>query len=362
MRVLIATNQLERLSGSEIVALEFAEFFKQKGHQVDVFANYRGLPIRLLFKESGIIIETDPKNIRPMCYDLVYFQHHVAGLFSYEAHENDVESSIFAFGHLSPTGFFESGGWAHESILADVTLANSPETATALAQTGLTVPVRVFHNAAPDTFHAKRTGLRATPGKILFVTNHSTPVCLEAIEILKADFDVLHIGRGGDKVARVNRRMIREADIVVTIGKTVQYALAVGTPVYVYDHFGGPGYLSEENFQWAAAFNFSGRCHGRKLSGEALAADILAGYGGSRKFTLAMSEEKLAPYRLSSHLEALLAIRPGSNADRRARLAARLPEVERERLLASHVRTAYNRERRLSAEIDKLTAGAQNRA
>lgn len=360
LRILLGTNQLERLSGSEIITLEFAEYFCKCGYDVTVFSNWKALPIRSQFKKIDIPIETEPSAIRPFHYDMIYFQHHVAGLFDYSPHPDDRKASTFVFGHLSPTGFWESGGWAHESVLADLTLANSQETAEALACSGLGVPVRVFHNAAPDTFHAKRPALRRAPRRILIVSNHNDPSLLEAAEILKDQLEVLHIGRTGEKVARITQNTIRGVDIVVTIGKTVQYALAVGTPVYVYDRFGGPGYLTSDTFDLASARNFSGRGCGQQLNGAALAADILGRYHEGRDFALSLGEVSLAPFRLSTHLQALADFQPSPNHLRRERMAARGPDIERERLLAAFARSAYVRERGLDAKVRRLIEQNRN--
>jgi hypothetical protein len=64
---------------------------------------------------------------------------------------------------------------------------------------------------------------------------------------------------------------------VVTIGKTVPYCLALKIPVYCYDHFGGPGWLHEENLDLASQNNFSGRGFSGKTP-QAIALEIAEGY------------------------------------------------------------------------------------
>jgi hypothetical protein len=58
---------------------------------------------------------------------------------------------------------------------------------------------------------------------------------------------------------RVDADLLDKFDAVMTIGKTVQYGLCAGKPVYCYDYFGGPGWLNEDNLQAARFHNFSGR-------------------------------------------------------------------------------------------------------
>jgi hypothetical protein len=141
MRVLIATNQLARLSGSEVVVREWAEHFRASGAEVTLFANWKGSPMARILRKSGLRVRDQAHEIRPLSFDLVYFQHHVAGLFDYDAHPDDRERTTVLFGKLSPTGFLESGGWAHEAALGDCLVANSPETARALREAGAELPV-----------------------------------------------------------------------------------------------------------------------------------------------------------------------------------------------------------------------------
>ncbi len=75
----------------------------------------------------------------------------------------------------------------------------------------------------------------------------------------------------------MNCDLLKDADVVITIGKTVQYCLVSGTPVYVYDHYGGVGFLNDKNYEVAKIHNFSGR-EARRKSGEKIAAEIMNKY------------------------------------------------------------------------------------
>lgn len=98
------------------------------------------------------------------------------------------------------------------------------------------------------------------------------------------------------------------SDLIVSIGKSAPYALASGVPVFVYDHFGGPGYLTHDNFDRAARFNFSGRCCERRLDASALAQEIVEGYASGCAFIRELGTERLARYQLEPYLDAMLAI------------------------------------------------------
>jgi hypothetical protein len=83
---------------------------------------------------------------------------------------------------------------------------------------------------------------------------------------------------GGTRRERIHPELLLNFDAVVTIGKTTQYCLVMGIPVYSYDHYGGAGWLSSENFAFEAFNNFSGYRTQRKLSATQLTSEIRGGY------------------------------------------------------------------------------------
>jgi hypothetical protein len=149
-----------------------------------------------------------------------------------------------------------------ESSLASVVLANSYETADTLKKLLKDKKIRVLGNPAPRNFFDKRVIEPKTKLKnILVVSNHvpkELPGALNTLLTQKVVGRVDYLGVDS-KHRLLTPDMLRGYDLVITIGKTVQYALAAGIPVYVYDRFGGPGFLTNENFSTTFWYNFSGR-------------------------------------------------------------------------------------------------------
>ncbi|WAC26904.1 glycosyltransferase [Ancylobacter sp. SL191] len=343
MKILLANAYLVTIGGSERILLEMAEHFRAGGHDVTVFASVAGPPIADLFHTRlGIAIVTDPAAIAPFAYDLVYLQHHVAGLFDYRLDAASRARTAVVFGKLGRRTFMESGGWLHDRILADGYLANSELTAERLVEVGVTAPVTVFHNAAPAAYFRPDCTAGARLTTITAVTNHSDPALMGALDILEQDYTVHRLGasQGGQRL--LTPEMVAASDVVISIGKTIPYALAARVPVFVYDHFGGPGYLSAANIARAARYNFTGRCCERRLDASALAHEIVEGYPAGRAFTQTLGPTDLDRYRLEPYLDALLATAGGDNAARAAQLAAD-PMIAQERLLATHLHEQYRR-------------------
>lgn len=112
-------------------------------------------------------------------------------------------------------------------------------------------------------------------------------------------------GQGQTNYRLLTAELITEFDVVITIGKTVQYALVAGVPVFVYDHFGGFGYLDQANLAAAADRNFSGR-GGERLAARTIAERVLTGYAAARDFQSANRPAFRSAYALGPVLDQVL--------------------------------------------------------
>jgi len=272
MRVLITQNHLFNLSGSEVVTLEMAEYLSSRGDEVVIYTHIYANPIKREFEAlANVEVLTDRKEVNTLIknkgFDLIWIHQQVIPEAIYEI--NIRESTRIVFHHMSPYHPLEFPiSYEIEKSLASLIVFNSDETKESIMATGVlegfpTERCLVFGNPAPDRFLRERSqsGAKERPEKILVVTNHLAPEVTEALTDLKRRGVIVTIlGRGHESnIARVTPELLQRYDVVVTIGKTVQYAICSQMPVYCYDHFGGPGYLNPSNFELAARLNFSGR-------------------------------------------------------------------------------------------------------
>lgn len=316
LRVLVLTNQFENCCGAEVVALEIVRWFLARGDEATLGVNLGGYPML-----SSLPPETpatdDPETLRLEGYDLVWCQHDLLSLLPLESYERAAALGAFplvAYVALSPFEPHEVVDLLMVRALSAELWANSEETCRALVARGrgLVGPgeVRLFHNAAPGAFWAAgdaavRDGA-SRPRRVAFVSHHPPPEVLEAADRLRAEgVDVASFGIGRE------HRLLQPADLVdrdaiVTIGKTAVYAVATGTPVFLYDHLGGDGWLTEAAFERAAEHNFSGRPGCRRLSAEELTGEILDGYReGAAAMRAIRARADLLRFRLGRHLAAL---------------------------------------------------------
>ena len=342
MKVLIATNHLAAYTGSEIIALEVAEGFRAAGHTPLLFANAVSEELQKHAADRGLEVR-DGELQSPEEFDLVWSQHFVFPLWlRHFQPAAGKERPLFVFAHLSPYEPYESPAPLVEDLFAGVILANSPETRDALVAAGLPARrIRLFPNPAPAVFKCSPPAT-STLRRLLVVTNHMPAELKGALAILQAEagVEVTHLGMEG-----VHRRVfpedLREHDAVVAIGKTTQYALLARRPVYCYDLYGGPGWLSTGNFAKAAQFNFSGRCTRRKLPAGEIAAEVLNGFEKAAQFASSLNEGTLERFTLEPYLHSLAAeaLRRQTWTEREVRRILRwAPQLSRVRAMAEAVR------------------------
>ncbi|KDN13357.1 hypothetical protein SALWKB12_0212 [Snodgrassella communis] len=261
MNVLILTNHLADLCGSEIQVLELYNYFKNRNHNVKVYVNIMDYPIIEYFDKNDLLTEVEQINLDII--DIVWSQHCLfASLFQNRIYK-ELHIKLISV-HLSPYEMLELCSVPYMKLLKCVFVANSLETKDKLISLGVDNDnILVSNNCAPSEY------LNNLPKKknlhnILVISNHVPQEIMEAIDILSEKYQVSMIG--GKKPVLVNPELIKKYDMLIAIGKTVQYGLLSGIPIYCYDHFGGPGFLNHENFEVARYYNFSGRGFDKKTA------------------------------------------------------------------------------------------------
>lgn len=310
LRVLVLTNHFSAFAGSEVVALQVAQWFAERGHAVTLGANSIGAPLRHC--AAGIALTTAWDQIALGDFDLIWCQHDLLSQLPLAAFERASRSRLphVALVSLSPFEPYEHvDAFLARALSADV-YANSPETADELISRNsgaITRPsVRVFHNAAPAAFWKAGPPPGAALRSIALISNHPPPELAAALAALEAaGVHTRSIGVQSE-AKLVTPEDIAGVDAVISIGKSVIYAIAQRRPVFMYDHFGGDGWLTRNNFATNLYHNFSGRPRLRRLAPDALAAELLSGYGAAAQEAQRFGEcVDLSRLHLDTHMAEL---------------------------------------------------------
>lgn len=231
----------------------------------------------------------DGQNVNLSDYDYVWVHSQVLPTASIQQFCNQNSSMPkFIFLHMSKFDWIPDEQpyiWNMENRLSYLSLFISEEVDNCVHwQLDSNVNVGYFRNPAPVEFGAYHTINGEKVSKALIVTNHPTDELIDARKIMH-DMGVESVMMGdlGEQYRTIDASLMSEFDVVISIGKTVQYCLTMGKPVYIYDKFGGDGYLNDNNFDKAMRSNFSGRS-GRKKSPSEIANELINGYHDAKQY------------------------------------------------------------------------------
>lgn len=287
-KILVTHSILQNLNGSAINTLELVDCLQKIGMQVDVLAAASGAPLQQAFEDLGIPIVTNSKRIHPItAYDFAWIHHQILPLLWIDSLKRQIAGiPKFIFNHMGAISYIAPDEfpmlYGIESKLSSVSTYVSENCMNAQEPHYLgKLPTKrmLYPNPVPDSFSNFSFERHTTLQKIAIVSNHTPIEIRKAKSLLEAaGIQVDIVGKKGTIQELVSPRLLANYDVIVTIGKTVQYGLAMGIPVFNYDHFGGIGYLNDENFEKAAKYNFTGRTVGEKYSAEMIAEKIIADY------------------------------------------------------------------------------------
>ncbi len=304
-KLLITNHFLKEFTGSEIAVYDIAKEFIRRGFSVYIGSFKYEYPLKKFFDELGcyyIDLNKLGKNDSDF-FDIIWLQHFTTAdkIFT----ESNISAKYIIFSSLSPYEPLESPPLFSDKI--NIFLANSHETKKKLVSMGLTEEsIYVLPNPVSDDFFMVKYKAKIKPQKIAVVSNHAPCEIREAESYLKDNgFDVVQYGMDG-VFELITPAILEQYDAVITIGRTVQYCLAIGLPVYCYDRYGGPGWINRLNIEKAAEFNFSGRCSNRKLTFEEIVLEIKDNYDFAKSDVVYNQEFAENNYRLSTHIAIIL--------------------------------------------------------
>ncbi|MSS85413.1 glycosyltransferase family 4 protein [Actinomycetaceae bacterium WB03_NA08] len=298
-RFLITQPTVAWINGSTVATFELSKYLQESGAQVTVFTWVLDSPARDLFADSGIDVLTPRmRSVSVEDFDYVWVHSQVLPQEVLEELPGAKELPMFIYLHMSSLAECADERpfvFGIEESIASLSLFISQRVKDAQAPYFSSGYAGGFYcNPAPDAFaqiEARASG--EAPQRALVVSNHPPIEVVDAMRILEdSGCQVVFFGESGDEYRLVTPEVISEYDLVVTIGKTVQYCLVSGTPVYIYDHFGGPGYLNADNYEDAAYSHFSGRDSESRSASE-LFEDIIGRYCEAAKY----QRERLTDFR-----------------------------------------------------------------
>lgn len=238
--VIITNNCLKFHSGSEMITLDLCDYFVFRNWNVYLCAFGIGHPLARYLNPKVKQIDLSKTKIPIKQADLVIGHHKnvIDRVMERVQCSRIIQNSLSIY-----------GGIEDYSKKANRLFANSQET-KAIKQNRVSLPIEVFPNSCNQTYFKQVKQLSKKINRIAIITNHQWHKGLK-----KSNVDKI----GGWHAKFVDAKLLLQYDVVITIGRTVQQCLCLGIPIYCYDHFGGPGYITKENIDFNEYYNFSGR-------------------------------------------------------------------------------------------------------
>lgn len=281
--ILITNYELMNYTGSELNAMSIAKRFKDLGYKVYVLGMFIGEPLysktRECYDEIINIVE-DEFDFSNIEFDIVWAHH--SFLLSWLIFEKQLKAKKIILSSLSARENFEVvPKYANDLSLV---LANSEETKQQLEQEGIK-EVYVLENYSFKNYFERNIEVKELKN-IAIISNHVPEELMKVKEMLESNGYGVQIYGFTGKRELITDTVLEQYDAIITIGKTVQYAMSLKIPVYVYDIFGGEGYLTLENLEKNRSRNFSGRGFDKKTP-ETIYKEITQNF----KDTLSILEE-----------------------------------------------------------------------
>ena len=270
-KILITNHFLKDYTGSEIATLDIAKEFLAREYNVTVGSFTLADPLKLEFDKLNIRF-LDLNCALTEHFDIIW-AHHFTTLDTCLI-DVGITADKIIFSSLSPYEPLESLPLSIDKV--SLFLANSMETKNILVEMGIySEAIMLFPNPVSHEFFIATEQKEYSLRKIAIVSNHIPSEIKEIINLLALEKIEIKIFGVEGEFKLITAQLLQKFDAVITIGRTVQYCLALGIPVYCYDRFGGPGWITESNINLASQFNFSGRCVNTVMLSDEIAQDII---------------------------------------------------------------------------------------
>ena len=324
-RILITSWSLANWGGAALNSLELALYLKECGATPVLFSyDIDGPMAEHIIKNLEIEVLTDEisrksldvkslssSQISSNDYDYVIVSANIIPIpIIIELEQNKKRRPKFIFLHMSALPAYPLDAPLFDNFeknIAHRILSISEDTTdnTIKRILGENIKVDYYRNPAPKEFsEIKKTPTSLRRIAIISSSEPSEEVIEAGRSLTTRGLRVDYIGRFAGNERNVNSKFYEEYDLIIGIGKNVQYSMVSGIPIYVYGKFGGSGYLEESNIDKNKANNYSGRGFYKKTS-ENIEKEIINGYRNALSYHTEKRTEWIGEYSIDRVVNSL---------------------------------------------------------
>jgi hypothetical protein len=353
MRIVVGTRSLVAPGGTETSAITVARELERLGHDVTLTAEELG-PLAEEAKRSGLRVATLAE-LPPRCDAIVAHDATMTAVLA----ERQPDARVVFVAH---SDFFDPQLPVQVPGVVDAVVACSDRLAARIRALALDVPiVRLREPIATDRF-ASAAPLPPRPRRVLILSNYLHGDRRRALIDAWSRAHVEFVEIGGTSATTLDPRpAMEDADVVVAKARAALEAMSVGRAVYLYDQFGGDGWITPDSYPAMEADNFAGQAAPAPRTAADLEADLARYHPDMGRVN---SELVRTHHGARRHANELVAVLRGPH-ERREEATAVLAEVARltratwqaeHRTVAREHELWTLRERTAAAEADALAS------
>lgn len=303
--ILLTNFNIINFSGSEIDTVTVANYFISIGYNVDIFTLDYGEPLSKIVNKNIRVVTLNNVSLLKKKYDLVWSHHYP--LLDYLIFNQNIKANHIIYISLSSFEPLETLPQYYMNL--SLIGALSDEAIQALdKQMPEKRNILKFPNYATNNFFKHKIKEINNVRKICIVSNHIPSELYDFKEIAEANNIKVDLYGTGNIIKYIDDKVLSKYDVIISIGKTVYYSIAMGKHVYCYDKFGGCGFITSKNIDKAFKYNFSGRGFNKKLTGEKIYNDIIKNYKKINKELYILKEYAQNNFNFENNVNYILSL------------------------------------------------------
>jgi tetratricopeptide (TPR) repeat protein len=271
LKILIGTHHLIDLTGSEIYTFTLAEQLVKAGHDVKVYSKYID-KMRDQFEAINVELFDDIEKLREFEFDVAHVHHNITAFEVRSAFPElpiiMLSQGVLPFLEQPPNmelGISKFLGISLE-VINNLLKKNVPSNR-----------ISYFPNIVDESKFTSGEPINEKPRKALIISGRldkiREKIIRRACEMLSIETRFVG-GRFGSFSQQKVLSLIKESDIVFSLGRGAIEAMMCGRVPVIFDYLGGDGMVTPEAFDEIRKNNFSGRRYKKNFSAEELAEEI----------------------------------------------------------------------------------------
>ena len=274
-KILLTNFNIVNFSGSEIDTITIAKYFVDKNYEVDIFTLKFDEPLKSYVDEKINVITPNNLNSLKKNYDLIWAHHYP--LLDYLIFEQNVKAYKIIYVSLSSIEPYEALPDYYDE-LSLICVMSEKTKVRLIDECSIKKEIYIFPNYASNKFFEEKITYKDEIHKICVISNHVPDEILDFKNIAQENNIIVDIYGMNHTIKFVDENLLREYDVIISIGKTMFYSIAMGKPSYCYDRFGGYGYIVKDNIEKCYKRNFSGRGNDTTKTASQIYEEIVSGF------------------------------------------------------------------------------------